>query len=480
MIVDRIRNMWKAEAERRRPGGTPTGARWGSCTAMLEQLMFPEVTHPEPMQPRGVGVMRHGVLIHEAMSRDITSVWPGRWGLREQPFYLRVPIPPEAIAAGACERIREKLKPRQPTKGDDASWRRTPVWGWPHDGFVPPKIELTADRKLRIGGGLGDPRERYAASILLDMHPADGAVDPCVWCRTDVDGIVLHPELGLTLIEIKSMSDAGFRRAAAGELEYSYRCQLAGTMTAVGVESAVWVIYRKQTCHMAEVSFAPSAEGTRVTLTGPNGLADQFIVVDPRARTLRKLGSAEVTPWLPDSEWEIADVWTPALAAETLIPDIHRRVLNALTARPGEPLHREYGPIFTCPRCAGEGDVLCRYCKGTGVGLASGKPCGGCGAKGKRSVGKVGRLACTPTRNQPSCGGGGVLETTRLPWQCSYCSAVMGCWGAAGVTRIIDNGRPLHLVQRHLYEASGLRFTPPVPIVTEPAVEDDEEEADEP
>lgn len=86
MIVERVRAIWKAEAERRRPNGTPSGSRWGSCTAMLQQLMFAEETKPEPIQPR---VLNRAVV--EAAVRLTPQQWrslsqrvregPGPWSL---------------------------------------------------------------------------------------------------------------------------------------------------------------------------------------------------------------------------------------------------------------------------------------------------------------------------------------------------------------------------------------------------------------
>ncbi len=471
MIVDRIRAEWVAAAERERPSANPTGSRWGSCTAQLEQLAFPDLTKPEVPQPRRQAVFEVGHVLAEWLARKIHRAYPGMWGLREATFYLPVPVADRA----ALDLIRTRLRPHAPTEGHPAEccWTRTMFYGWPIDDFTPPKLELLGRDpegrpRLRIRGISPGP---YQPSVILD------AARGFVYLVTYVDGFILHDEYGLTLVEQKTCSNATFRRALVGDVEYRYQCQLVGTLKATGATSALWLMQRKETQHILELGFVRELDGgSRITLTAPSGIAETYRVAGTTA--LARLDGGAPAEFPADDEWEVASLWTPYQAMEPVIADIHRRVLRVLTADPARGWTREYGPDFRCQRCAGQGRLTCAHCRGTGISLKSGKACGACGAKGKNTIGVLGQVRCSGARG--GCAGRGILDQVTLGWECSYCPvAVSSCLASAGVTRIIEKRRPRLLVTRAGWQASGLTFEPPTPVELQPTPDTGEEEEDE-
>jgi len=133
MLLEKIREEFIAKAAKRRLSGTPSASRLGGCTASMEMLLFPDVTHPEGYQPRAIMVFEDGDRYEEALSAMTARAYPGLWGLRQQPFYFRVPMPDsfgDAEIAMVLQRLR--AGPDDPT--------RTVFWGWPEDDFMPPSI----------------------------------------------------------------------------------------------------------------------------------------------------------------------------------------------------------------------------------------------------------------------------------------------------------------------------------------------------
>jgi hypothetical protein len=493
MIVERIREQLVREAERRsrRPSATPTGSRAGACTAQLQWLLWPEVSNPEPWQPRGVAVVEQGNVLADWYATKIAAAWPGVFGLKEEPFYFPVEIP-ETFTVGsgltayrytrdsAMAMIASRLRPRQPTRGDEEAWRRTPFWGWPIDDFRRPTLTVRTrdDGRLavRIGGGLGGVRPRgqrrerdddvAPPSVVLDQR------NGIVYVVTHVDGILLHPAFGPTLIEQKEMSTPSFRRAVLGSMEYRYQAQLAMSLRATGFENAVWCVKRKETMHQAEIAFTRKAgERARVTLTLTSGQQEVYFVADPVRAQVEPVGGGAAVKLdrSMDLLWDTADVWTPY--DEGILATVEQRTLRVLLAQQAAGVDREYGPMFTCV-CEGTGRRRCRTCQGTGASIKTGKPCVSCALGAKRASGIVGQVQCK------TCAGAGQLARVDLPWTCRYCACVRHCYAPAGVELVIEGGKPHYYVTRENFERSGLTFTPPeAPVlVPEPAEEDDEEE----
>ncbi len=430
-------------------------------------------------------VFEVGNVLAEWMAGKIKRAHPGLWGLREQPFYLAVPLEDRA----AIGLIRSRLRPHAPVRGhpDECCWKRTMFYGWPIDDFTPPKIEYIGQDqagrlKLRVRGitpllerdNQGHPltKDEYHPSVVLD------AARGLVYVVTYIDGMILHDEHGLTLIEQKTMSNFAFRRALLGEIEYRYQCQLIGTLAALkpsGVTSALWLLHRKETQHLLEIGFVKQLDSTRVTLTAPNGLQETYTVTNRTALVPTTGGPAREFPI--DNDWEAASLWTPYEAMEGVLASITQRILRVLTADPARGWHREYGPDFRCRRCAGAGRLTCSYCRGTGVSVKSGKVCGACGPKGKNSISVQGQIRCSDAKG--GCAGRGILDQADLSFPCAYCMVWEHCLGAAGAWRVIEKRRPRLLVTRAGWQASGLTFEPPAPLELQAEVDEGEEEDDE-
>lgn len=440
MILSRIRERY-LEEESKVPKGNPTGSRFGKCAAQLQQLLYPGLTNPEPFPPRAKMGLEEGLRIEQWLAGEIAKVMPGAWGLRQQPFYLQVPLDPETA------RILEERLALPP--GTDGR-----IWGERRDSFVAPQIT----RLLNAG----DERQRYrvrgigheSEGIILDM------TGPCAWLPLYVDGLVDHPTYGPAVVEVKSMSNFAFRRATQGQMSYENLCQMAGALRATGFQSCVWFCYRKETSHLVEVAMTLSHTGRAiVTVALTSGVMERYLVEVPAledddedsAPTLAlvqrgdtPLPTPEPTPFPGDRLWDIAGV--ELAFSEALITEIAERMRKVIRVAPGT-WDREYGPSFTCAKCHGSGRVTCGYCKGTGLSKGTGpKPCGaqGCVAGVKTCSG---------------CSGAGSLEQTTLPnYPCGYCAAVRNCWPFA---RLELTDKPRFLVARADWNAAGVSFTSP-------------------
>lgn len=487
MIVDRIHAAFKASAAAKKNSANPTGSRLGACTAQLQMLAFPRLSKPEPWQPRGAAVTEEGRVLEQWLGEKIHAAWPGKWGLREQPFYFPVPIPETVTrrvvkdgqvadltmtAAEAIARIEERLRQ---TKDDRSG---SMFFGWPIDGFKPPMVKYKGTRERDgaqrqvwetrgIRQGPDGRPERYQPSIVLDRTGCEETgIGPKVWIACYVDGIILHPDLGPVLVEQKEMSNFAFRRSLMGNMEYRYRCQLIAALVATGFESAVWVCHRKETSHLAEITFTREAAQATVKVTAWNGAEEVFFVADAKRELVIPSGAkgeeARPRPLTAPGQWDYAEVWTP-YNDEDLI-SMRQRALDVLLAEPNQ-WKREYGPEFTCRSCGGHGDRPCSNCKGSGKSGKKQGPCGVCSEGKAHATGTVGRVKCEPLRSNSDpkkyCNGEGSYAEVELPaYPCGYCPAVMFCWAGAGVRREIDT-RPHHYVKRDAYLKSGLAFFPP-------------------
>lgn len=529
MIADVLYEEFKRLAAEKKSRPNPTGSKLGACTASLQMLVFPQVTNPEPWQPRGAAVVEFGSEIEEWLSKKIEASFPGRWGLRGQPFYFPIPIPPEAVKAGALDLILSRIR-------KDEGDRKTKhiFWGWPIDGFLPPRLTFDPERKKWRVRDI-DPKRPYRPSVVLDRTPARSELPPnlaewtgpVVWVAVYIDGLMPDPATGrMTLIEMKSMSNFAFRRALLGVLEYRYRVQLLTETMATHVDDAIWFLFRKETAHMAEVHFSRDSKSVLVRLRSATGWTEVLEVTDqkkgkvkPQAidDALRRMVVADLTaklghePTEPeiaiglerdlvgDHAWDMAETWTPFDDRD--LPSVYQRGLDVLTAKLGE-WKREYGPNFVCEKCSGVGNKpcdacqglgtrTCGYCKGTGQSARAKtpKPCSSCAPGAEKASGTVGVLrcgtcneggaaACLPAKpgrlRCDDCDNKGVLARAKLPaYPCGYCATKLKCWEAAGYEMVIENNRPIHYVNHDLYVKSGITFTPPESM--EPAsVETDE------
>jgi hypothetical protein len=440
VILEHVRSLYLERAAKRGTAkGNPTGSQLGTCCAQLQQLVWRDRTKPELLQPRAVMTFEMGDEIEAWLSRAIGAKFPGLWGLRGETFYCPLPFPDGIPEAEILTAFAAKIGERLP----DNSRR---LWGTVVERFVPPKIEQIAG-KLRVRGvGHG---ERDWRGLCLEPRTRT------LWVPVSIDGVVLHKDYGLTLVEAKSMSNWAFRRALVGDMEYRYRAQLLGSIRATGFGAALWLAFRKETMHAAEVAFARAATGAVVTLTALNGQKEAYHVKDPKRFLVEPVGGGAAVKLdrARDGQWEIAEVEAPwsVFHDDRLLEDIRQRVFRVILSGPSGPWYREAGPpSFTCSDCAGTG--VQKFRKGTAIPLKEPKPCGACGKTG-------------------------FVEERELPaFPCGYCSVAMTCWAPANVTRTID-ARPHLLVRRADYERSGLTFVSPEPTAVALLPEETEEEA---
>jgi hypothetical protein len=140
-------------------------------------------------------------------------------------------------------------------------------------------------------------------------------------------------------------------------MDYAYLCQLNSYVVGGGLNSALWVCYRKETSHLLELF-----------------CSKQITKIETRVLTLSG-GWLQYSPETPvtDEEWERAETTHP------FDPTIHQEVMErfhqVIQATPTTLPEREYGPRLVCPKCNGEGFYLteklqtkkeCTACKGTG------------------------------------------------------------------------------------------------------------------
>ena len=442
MIIEILREQYAERAKKESGRGNPTGSKLGACTAALQQMMWRDYTNPAPWQPRSVMTVEVGRLLGEWMSGAVGRAFPGLWGLNEQPFYLPIPYPEDAKAA----EVEATFKARVEERLSDNSRR---LWGTllgPKDRFVPPSVEVLKGGQLKTTGiSLGAPKKDWRGLILEPRRRT-------LWTPVFVDGILNHPEYGLTVVEDKTMSTPAFRRALLGRMDYGYRCQLLAATRATGFDAAVWLCLRKETAHWAEITFLKKHAAVRVDLIRTSGVRESYIVVDAGRNQIapadapsaisEKLMKLDQTM---DGLWDAALVWTP-FDEGAVLEQMYRRAWRVIlsTVEDLQRWDREYGPDFSCPTCDGTGTQT--KAKTGGHPLKAGpKPCSDCGATGQ-------------------------LDEVELPWQCSYCDVVNHCYGPAGVRLEVDS-RPHYRIRRDAWLASGLTFIPPER--AEPVVEEE-------
>lgn len=378
MILDKIRARYDA-APARLQTGNPTGSQWGRCAARLQMLRFPERSHPERLPMRARMVMEMGHLVEDWWRGQVAAVYPDKLGLAQEPFFL--PVPLERDDARRVERMIQQ---------------RT-LWGAVRPDFERPYVRrdpMTGRVKMRLFHGGRDQRkaqdgERRDPGFILDPDAET------LYAPAYVDNIVDDEEIGLAVLEAKALSNYGFRRALVGSFDREKRMQLAGTWAAIGLP-VCWLLYRKETAHIAQVLYVPAERAgmTEVRYLTGNGVQ--------RVEYVRGVASG-ASPG--DAEWETAQTWTPYEPG--ILPEIQAHIRRVLFYEPdgGAPWHREYGPSFSCGKCAGGGALPCGACKGTGR-TPTGKEHKVCAGAGRRPCGK--------------CAGAGALETTELRYPCSY------------------------------------------------------------
>jgi hypothetical protein len=426
MILDAVREFFAARERIQR--GNPTGSRWGKCAAQLQMLLAPGLTHPTPLPFRSRLVMEHGGLIEDWIGERIEASYPGASGLTQSTWYLPVPL-----AQAEWERLAARILAGV-------------QWGEVVPHFTPPSITWDRARDRH--------RIRYAGTrsrgFLLDRSRL------VVWAPVHIDRLLLVPGRTRPLvIEVKSLSTVGFRRALLGDFGYAERMQLAGIAEATGCD-VLWLLFRKDTAHLLEVHYVREdpTRPTIVTVTRTNGQVDRFRVDATQAVWLRE---DDTTVPLDEMTWDEAQVWTPH-QPETLdaIRERIRRVLlfdaegqlpadaepAAVTALPWD---REYGPDFRCPKCAATGLRTCGRCKGSGL-TPTGKVHKACAGRGT--------LICK------DCGGEGSKAEALLSFPCTYCPVVRTCYPMATL-ELTD--RPYWTIQRAAWLASGLSYKPVEP-----------------
>lgn len=447
MIIDAIRKLYEVDAAKRVGRGNPTGSRFGSCAAQGQMLRYPKGFPSVPPRARNVITWEEGDRVEAWFSEVIERAFPNRSGLAQEPFYFPVPI-----ERGDVDILTERI--RAPY---DAPHR---LWGAIEPGFVPPSITPTADGRAKLHL-LPRDQTKPNAAFFKGYEPLrlGFVLDPdalIIYAPSYIDRVINHPDIGLCVLEKKSMSNATFRRALIGNLGYGMRCQLAGMVAATGLPAA-WLCYRKETGHLCEILYTPKAEQVRIEITKLNGQTEVFFVdsaagdwqsgdeglletVDDDAPTgwapygdvvVHREGSTDVAKIPGDAEWDEAQTWTPY--DKHLLDQIRARVRRVLLfAGEREQLYREYGPSFVCRVC--DGTTVQRRAKNGRKMLKTPKPCVDCTA--------------------------GFVAEVELTFPCTYCAVVKECWKDAGVRLELDS-RPHYYVSRSGFETSRLAFHPP-------------------
>lgn len=480
MLIEKISALYQAKAEKRQQTGNPTGSRLGSCCAQMEFLAYPEKSRPEPFQPRAIMVFEDGDTFAEILDnqiKDVIKQHPGMlWGLRETPMFFPVPLPDSLRGTQALDRIAEKFA---------AGWKVPGrLWGTVHPGFVPPRIyRREGSSRLTIRGIEqeinGKPLSKTGAILDPDAKDAAGERRPTVYLPVYVDGVLDDPNIGLTVVEKKSMSNFAFRRALLGNLDYQYRCQLAAATVGAEMANALWLCVRKETHHLGEIMFVRGAERTLVRLRALSGELDAYLVTDAQKGWVVPEAGGEEQDFPGQATWDLGYSTTPW--DPDVVQQMRDRALRVLLFDGDfSTVTREYGPDFRCPKCAGQGRRECGLCHGTGLSKAkTPKPCSRCMSEPKEGKSDL-RSPVRGHQRCVDCQGQGLLERVELgAFPCGYCSvAVPTCWAPTGVERVIDS-RPHLFITRANWEQSGLTFTPPEPPVLMPAaVAEDEEEAE--
>ena len=413
MIIEKIVNLYETDADllkRRAPGkGNPTASSAGRCLAQQQMLRVPALTHPELRPIRTAWVFEDGDQHAENLRQKLRRVYPKLTGLSEELFYFPVPVTPDQASV-----LREKI-----VLGT--------LWGTAVSGFSPPHILIDpAGGKPRVRLAPRDPKNTARPrpmGFVLDQTTST------LWVPVYIDHAVHLPEWDrLMVVEYKSMSRWGFRRALLGEMGYAERMQLAMIGEATGMDT-VWFIKAKDTAHLLEIAFLQGHEGTRVSIRRTNGQQDTFWVKDQQAVT----DTGTPVDLHEDETWDVGAVWTPY--APALLDQARARILRVLLHEPPSTWAREAGPEFTCAVCRGTGTQTMR--KDGSELLKKPKPCADCNETGR-------------------------LEETELPsFPCGYCPVVHACYPFA---RLEVTDKPRYLVQRADYEASGITWTPPEPV----------------
>lgn len=443
MILDRILDYYREDDSV--PRGNPTGSRLGDCAAKLQLLTHPARSHPTPYPPRSRMVFEEGHRTEEWLMGLLAKTMPGNWGLRQQPFYFRVPLLSEAD----MEAAQVKLSADYGEPGR--------IWGTVQAGFLPPEIRrvdpveqfptLAGSGRLEAALGAQPPgtaeamRERWrvrgigARSQGLVLDPAARVV----WVPVFIDAVAMY-EGEPAIVEVKSRSNAGFRRFLMGSPSYGDRLQMAGALSATGFSTVVWLVHRKETSHLAEVVMtrARTLERVAITVQLMGGKVERYysqpvqalVPVSGQEADTALFTEAGTPAQLPaDALWDTAQVEVPH--SLRLVEEARERVRRVLTWPVDSEPHREYGPTFPCPTCDTTGTQTRRK-DGSGP-LKTPKPCGDCHGTGTRS-------------------------RVQLPtFPCGYCPVVGACWPQVEL-EVTD--RPRYFVER-LHTAAIPYYTPP-------------------
>lgn len=388
MLIDRVLHDLDIPDPEERRGNPLRGSRLGTCARQLAYTMFHTLYPPAPLPARARLVFRFGDMIHDLVRREFRRVLPQTWGMEEEPFHFPVPLSVAEVKAALAKAEQGLLT-------------------------------------LSTGTTDGPMRRR---GLYLDTA---GCV---LWVPLHVDGITDLPGYGLSTVEIKSMASGSFRRALEGHVDYGYRVQMAAALEATELGTQVYVTVRKDTCHMLEIIYSKFATRVEVRFTKPSKLVE----------------TARVAIEGPGQDWESAELHHPFEPG--LLDQARARVRKVLTAEADRLPTREYGPDFTCRKCAGVGSHLCGQCKGRGRTKKLGNPCGPCAG--------VGTVACK------RCEGVGQMPTADLPWQCSYCPFVHHCWDGLYTLELTE--RPRYIVSRAAFEERDPIIARPEPIEVTP------------
>jgi hypothetical protein len=316
----------------------------------MQLLRHPALSNPEPMSARAIMGFEEGDDVERRMVERAKKVYGDRLvGSQQALAYWSCPVTPEQARL-----ITERMAMGYGEPGA--------VWGRVVRGFRPPRVRVREeDAKAVITPSYPIAVERRTGFVL---DPEAGLL----WVPIFIDFALRHPELGPHTAEIKAVSEFEFRRALQGEMSYQKRAQLAAIVDATGLP-AFWLIQRKNTQHVLEVSYSPSVQGKVKVRLLLNTRREEIFLVDG-GQLVREGGGDNGTPvvWPADEEWTIGQVWTPYDPA--ILAECRERVVRVLTWDPSQEPYREYGPpSFTCEKCGRHarskkrGERICGDCK---------------------------------------------------------------------------------------------------------------------
>ena len=215
MILDKVLSLYESPEKERRPSsGNPTGSAFGKCAAQLALHRYPDISKPEGFRVRTIMLFEEGDRVEDYLRDTIQGVYPGLVGGVQGLAYFPVPLSAEQTETVRLHIGAKRADPHR-------------VWGRVREGFdgAKPRINERGNlvwRMMREGAGPGDG---------FILNPTTRTL----YCPLFIDFTVFLEDIGHAVVEIKSVSNAVFRRLLMGDMDYEKRAQAAGIVEATGL-----------------------------------------------------------------------------------------------------------------------------------------------------------------------------------------------------------------------------------------------------